>query len=319
VDIDNGWAVGGDVDFYGSNHHRIIEHTADGGDTWEGQFWQSYSYPFQSVYFTDTNNGWAVGGPGGIVHTTNGGGTWIEQSAGTSSYLQDVFFIDASTGWCVGDGGTIRYTSDGGNTWQAQSPGMYAEFRSVHFIDAATGWIAGVDNNLLRAVILHTLDGGQTWQPQETGTGNDYVVLQDICFVDANHGWVAGFLFPDIGVMLHTENGGGGAVTGVAEPGEQDVAAEPARVSSPFPNPFNPQTCIRYAVPGKVSQPVTIAIFDLRGRRMRTLIDGFLEPGEYAVDWDGLADSREPATSGIYVYSVTIGGFKTSGKVTLLR
>ena len=144
-------------------------------------------------------------------------------------------------------------------------------------------------------------------------------MLQDICFVDANHGWVAGFLWPDIGIMLHTENGGGHLVTGLGEPGRQDVATDRARVSAPFPNPFNPHTSIRFAVPGEVGQPVTIAVFDLRGRRVRTLVDGFQEPGEHIIDWDGLTDSRESATSGVYIYSVTIGGFSTSGKLALLR
>jgi hypothetical protein len=272
------------------------------------------------VHFADGSNGWAVGGPGGIVHTTNGGGTWIEQNAGTSSYLQDIFFVDASTGWCVGDGGTVRYTTDGGVTWQAQSPGTAAEFRSVFFIDAVTGWIAGVDFNSLLPVILHTEDGGLSWQAQDTGTGSDFIVLEDICFIDANHGWVAGLLWPDTGVILHTENGGGGLVaTGIGGLGQQDAALERARVSAPSPNPFNPQTSIQFAVPGEVGQPVAIVVFDIRGRRIRSLVDGIQEPGEHIIDWDGLTDSREAAPSGVYLYHATIGGFATSGKMILVR
>jgi hypothetical protein len=68
-----------------------------------------------------------------------------------------------------------------------------------------------------------------------------------------------------------------------------------------------------------VSQPVTIAVFDLRGKRVRTRIDGFQEPGEHFVDWDVLTDSHEQTTSGVYLYGITIGSFKTSGKLTLLR
>ena len=88
VDADSGWVVGGNVDPYGSDHHRVIEHTADGGTTWEEQHWQSNRYPLQSVHFADVNRGWTVGGPGKILHTSNGGNTWNEQTSGTVSYLR---------------------------------------------------------------------------------------------------------------------------------------------------------------------------------------------------------------------------------------
>lgn len=318
VDALHGWAVGGFVDLYGSNHRRVIEHTSDGGDTWEGQHWQSYRYPLVSVHFADVSNGWAVGGPGYILHTTNGGGTWVEQNSGTTSYLQDVCFVDANIGWCVGDDGLLLHTTDGGDHWQAQSAGMSAEFRSVFFADAATGWIAGVDYSALLPVILYTEDAGANWEAQDPGTGSDLVVLKDICFVDVNHGWVAGQLWPDVGVMLHTENGGK-ELSGIDDHDLGAAEMERAEVSAPSPNPLSTNTWIRFAVPGERSQPVIVAIYDPQGRRIRSLIDEPRNPGEHSVVWDGLTDRGEPVPSGVYVYGITIGDFATSGKLAMLR
>lgn len=319
TDSDIGWVVGGYVDILGSNHRRVIAHTSNGGDTWDGQFWQSYSYPFQAVHFADASNGWAVGGPGGIVHTTDGGDTWSEQYPGTTRYLQDVFFINAATGWCVGDGGTVLHTTDGGSNWQTVSTGISAEFRSVFFVGADRGWIAGVDYGLEVAVIIHTEDGGLNWQEQDTGTGDQLIWLHEICFVDANQGWIAGQLWPDVGVMLHTENGGKAMIAGVEGGRHQDAELGHRVLSDTFPNPFNPTTNIRFVVPGEASQPVKVAVFDLQGRRIRTLLDGVRNAGEHAVLWDGLTDGGEPAASGIYIYRIGIGGVATSGRLSLVR
>lgn len=137
--------------------------------------------------------------------------------------------------------------------------------------------------------------------------------------MDANQGWVAGSLWPDLSVMLHTETGGGGQVAAVEEDGQRGGTPEQARVSAPYPNPFNPSTSISYAVPGAGAQPVSVEVFDLRGRRIRTLVDGVQGPGEHIVNWDGLSENREPVTSGVYTYKITIGSFTTRGKLTLLK
>lgn len=207
VDTDHGWAAGGFVDIYGSRHSRVIEHTADGGANWSGQFSESYNRPLNSIYFTDTQNGWAVGGSGAILHTTNGGGSWIEQQSGTYHDLKSVFFTDASTGWCVGGSGTVLHTSNGGGSWSPQDPGTNDDLEGVHFIDAQSGWAVGVGYYPYQGVMLFTSDGGATWHAQVVPQGEYH--LYDVCFVDANHGWAAGGTFyPFSGVMLHTENGG---------------------------------------------------------------------------------------------------------------
>ncbi len=72
-----------------------------------------------SVTFTDTKNGWAVGHDSVILHTSDGGITWILQNfqPDLNKPLFDVLFIDANRGYAVGAYGLFLSTTDGGITW----------------------------------------------------------------------------------------------------------------------------------------------------------------------------------------------------------
>lgn len=70
-----------------------------------------------------------------------------------------------------------------------------------------------------------------------------------------------------------------------------------------YPNPFNPQTTIRYGLPQAAH--VTLAVYDLAGRRVATLFDGPRPAGEHAAVWDGRTAAGTPAPSGAYLYRLT--------------
>lgn len=89
------------------------------------------------------------------------------------------------------------------------------------------------------------------------------------------------------------------------------------RVSQNYPNPFNPVTHIDYQIP-KAGQ-VTLEIYDILGRRVRRLMDGWREPGYYSVGWDGRDDAGQPVVSGIYIYRFRVGEFQAMRKMILLR
>ncbi len=114
--------------------------------------------PLEDVTFVDADNGWAVGRYGTIVHTTDGGATWISQQSGTRADLVAVTFVDGLTGWAVGTFGTIVHTGDGGLTWQVQRAPTIDEFEDVFFVTPLEGWAVG-----LFPGAYHTTDGGMTW------------------------------------------------------------------------------------------------------------------------------------------------------------
>ena len=81
-----------------------------------------------AVCFTDANAGTIVGMSGTIVHTTDGGSTWITQPSGTTNWLFAVSFTDANIGTAVGEIGTIstyyqwRNNVDDPDEWNLDLP-----------------------------------------------------------------------------------------------------------------------------------------------------------------------------------------------------
>ena|GEM_PF-2066956 len=69
------------------------------------------------------------------------------------------------------------------------------------------------------------------------------------------------------------------------------------------PNPFNPETSIRYQIPH--SCQVTLQIYNSLGQRIRTLVNSYQTVGIYSVKWDGFDDNAKTTGSGIYIYILT--------------
>jgi len=84
------------------------------------------------------------------------------------------------------------------------------------------------------------------------------------------------------------------------------------------PNPFNPTTTIVYDVPAGGAD-VTIVIYDVAGRRVRTLVNEHKVPGRYQVLWDGRTERGENATTGVYFYRMKAGSFVQARKTVLLK
>lgn len=83
-----------------------------------------------------------------------------------------------------------------------------------------------------------------------------------------------------------------------------DRLPEPS-VFSARPNPFNPSTEILYSLGN--TGPVRLAIYDVAGKRVRTLVDGTHARGVHAVRWDGCDESGAPVGSGVYLARLVRG------------
>ena len=100
----------------------------------------------------------------------------------------------------------------------------------------------------------------------------------------------------------------GSIVVGVNEP-PGDHIPDTFSLAQNYPNPFNPVTTILYNVP--VRSFIQIAIFNVVGGRVRTLVSEIRSPGDYALRWDGSNDAGEALPSGVYFYQLT--GVNTEG------
>src|SRR5262249_52338190 len=67
-----------------------------------------------------------------------------------------------------------------------------------------------------------------------------------------------------------------------------------------FPNPFARSSTIRFALPR--AQQVTLRVYDIAGRTIRTLVNGRVEAGAHQRVWDGRGDSGQRSAAGVYFY-----------------
>jgi hypothetical protein len=84
-----------------------------------------------------------------------------------------------------------------------------------------------------------------------------------------------------------------------------------------YPNPFNPQTTISYSV--ATTSPVAVLIYDLEGKRVRTLVRDIVPAGSYQVNWDGRGDNGQTVPSGMYFCRLEIGGYTSVKKMLMLK
>jgi hypothetical protein len=115
--------------------------------------------------------------------------------------------------------------------------------------------------------------------------------------------------------------------TGTSNGNEITVLPQNFELGDNFPNPFNPETNIRFTVSNddRVNSNVQVIIYDVLGHRVRELVSGSLPPGEYTRTWDGRDDNGNPMASGVYIYEMIARNgrrssfFKQAKKMLLLR
>jgi hypothetical protein len=84
-----------------------------------------------------------------------------------------------------------------------------------------------------------------------------------------------------------------------------------------YPNPFNPVTTLQYALPEDAL--VNIAIYDMMGRHVKTLINRSQTAGYMSVQWNATNDNNEPVPAGVYLYTIQAGEFRKTKKMVLLK
>jgi len=84
-----------------------------------------------------------------------------------------------------------------------------------------------------------------------------------------------------------------------------------------YPNPFNPSTSILFDLPE--TQRVTLGVFDVRGRRVATLVDGEMPAGSHTVTWHGRDDRGQLVSSGMYLYKIDAGPLQATRRMMLMK
>ena len=123
---------------------------------------------FNGCHFIDTLTGWVCCDNGLILHTTNGGISWIQQISNTQNHIWRIKFFSHSSGWAVGYNGIILNTTDGGNTWVNKSWTYNGKYYDLSVVDDSSCWIVSVNG-----IIIFTSDRGETWTQKSIPSNNN--------------------------------------------------------------------------------------------------------------------------------------------------
>lgn len=86
-----------------------------------------------------------------------------------------------------------------------------------------------------------------------------------------------------------------------------------------FPNPFNPETEIRFDISGTRAQKIRLIVYNLLGQEIRTLVQGTFNPGSYRVHWDGKDNLGRSVSTGIYLYRLEGEEFTLTRRMVLIK
>ena len=230
IDANTGFIGGGHTP-----HYNRIYKTTNGGHTWiqsivttSGNKQEENSREllciyksggFNSIYFKDSNTGYAVAGDGGgfyraIYSTTDGGSTWNDKYVGEEeSGLISICITNAGKGLAVGFNGTIFISENNGNSWtQILSGNRFScwtgdDLYTVFSMNENTIWAAGYRASCIGGggnVILKTTDGGKIWKTKFLNQYNGGTI-KTIYFANEYFGWAVGE--GTIGLYLTTDGG----------------------------------------------------------------------------------------------------------------
>jgi photosystem II stability/assembly factor-like uncharacterized protein len=200
IDRNNGWLL---------SYYNLYRTTNAGVD------WQNLGLPLNHVndfYFKNLDEGWVVGYGNVILHTTNGGISWIVQrNINEKAELYSIDFHD-NIGCCVGYSievnhgpndppdfsGSYFKTTDGGQNWinlNPYQPYVFNQFSKIKYINDIVGWLRIYWN----IYIEQSLDTLKTWHGLDTRT---QYKINNIFYKDSDHGWFVG----NNGAILHTQD-----------------------------------------------------------------------------------------------------------------
>lgn len=194
-------------------------------------------------------------------------------------------------------------------------------------------------NNYDKVQLQYSIDGGTTWtliNPEEGYTGAWAYAPYDSIYTGSQTAWqeqnirlygegtiklswlffsnptisAEGYYFDDVTLSL------GSGFVGA----EEETPAERIHVfaiNRIYPNPMRNRAVIAYSI-GEESM-VSVTVYDISGRNVRTLVNAVLKPGSYRSEWDGRDEFGQFVGSGTYFYRMTAGSFSAGEKLILIR
>lgn len=165
----------------------------------------------------------------------------------------------------------------------------------VTAVEGDDGYVAGLEISFPRDQVHETLDVGEEVTIKVAGRVDDgrFEAVDHVRVIEPGRG-------------------------GKSETADGKASPKVAAVHQNLPNPFNPTTVIRYDVPAPGGL-VSLRVFDVAGRLVRTLVDENVAPGERSVVWDGRDQHGRALASGVYFYRFEHAGTVQTRKMVLMK
>jgi hypothetical protein len=205
---------------------------------------------------------------------------------------------------------SLFYTDDGGASWTQHE-----------------GNLAGADGPSVRAVAIVPFGGIDIYfAGTSTGLYSTFYLTGATTYWNLEAPDLMGNVVVD---QLTTRSADGLVVAGTHGKGIYSISIPtgtavdevdiplPARLGQNVPNPFNPMTTIFFSLP--VAGRTTLAVYDVAGHRVRTLVSQDLEAGDHQVTWQGTDDGGRQVAAGIYLYRLDSGSVHEVKRMTLVR
>jgi photosystem II stability/assembly factor-like uncharacterized protein len=283
------------------------------------------------VFASDANNG--------VSYTTDKGATWTVINNGLTTTATRTIFANGSNLFLGTYAKGVFLSTDEGANWTQTSKGLPAGYQYVYsFAVIGSNIFCGTYN---RGVYIST-NNGTNWTSANSGLPNYPVYSLATSGTNLFAGSDGGGVYlstdngaswtsvssdlMDLGVHTLIINGGnlfaGCDTSGIwCRPLSQMITAVDDNesnlpnifsLSQNYPNPFNPSTVIKYSLPAESF--VTIKLYDLLGREIKTLVNEDKTAGSYSYTFNA-----SDLSSGIYFYRMEAGNFTQSHKLVLLK
>lgn len=269
-------------------------------------FTQRFDIPFTmhsiaySPNFLFDGRGIIAGTDGKVWNTTNGGANWIARNSNRYDYLNDVVFLNPVEAMICGNNGTILRSTNWGRTWTANV--QYLTSQHLRSIDNYGPKVTVCGDN---GKIMTANDAGITFIDQLNAETRH---LYGVALRGFNVGVAVGEIgSAAYGALFFTSMNG---IVGITQNGSETPSDY--SLSQNFPNPFNPVTKINFALPKQGL--VTLKVYDMLGKEVKTLVNEVKSAGNYTVDFNG-----SQLTSGVYFYKIQSNGFTDIKKMTLIK
>ncbi len=290
--------------FMAGSHGKLFYTNNSGSDWTEGVIDSGFmfAFPVEKIKFYNSMTGFASGGAfdiaGVMWRSTNGGRNWISQIVGPEP-VNDFHIFDSFN--ILGVGGDFEYgaskvrSTNGGVVWNYNELGVFGIANSIGFRTNTEAWSA---LGIIDSFLLST-NKGENWRLVGTPGGTR---INDLVFINSTHGWAVG---KEGAILKYNSN-----VMNV----ENEISNLPSAfvLYQNYPNPFNPETNIRFELPA--AEFVTLKVFDIQGKEIKTLISGDLSPGRYEIEFAGT-----DYPSGIYYYRLETGEQVLTKRMMLIK